>query len=317
MSEIAVVVPFRGEWSSVVPTLSALSSQTIRENLEIILSIDGEDSPPADVKSLADACVNGKQTGPAAARNRGWKSTGAQLVLFTDSDCIPHPDWAAKMAEKLRGEYQAVKGVYSSGGSRLIQRLAQVEFAERYTLMCKAGTIHLADTYSAGFKRDWLDKLGGFDETFCLPEHEDVDLSWRLTSAGGRIGFVSDAMVQHTHRSSWAAYFRMKYRRGKWRIMLVRKFPARAVKDGYTPQTLKLQMLLSVPVLLSLFLLPVFPVITMLLVSLYLILCIPLVLAAIRTDPGTLPAVPAFALWRGIALFSGFVRGAMERSEQC
>jgi GT2 family glycosyltransferase len=317
MAETAVIVPFRGQWSSVVPTLKALASQTIRENLTIVLSMDGPLNPPAEIAGMADVCVNGKQMGPAAARNRGWKSTDAPLILFTDSDCIPDPDWAQRMTEKLYGEYQAVKGVYSSGGRKLIQRLAQVEFEERYRLMQRAPVIYLADTYSAGFKRDWLEKLGGFDEKFYLPEHEDVDFSWRLTGSGGRIGFVSDAMVKHIHRSTWAAYFRMKYRRGKWRIMLVRRFPERAVKDGYTPQTLKLQMLLSIPAVLSVFLLPVYPMIPISLIIIYLLLCVPLVLTSLRTDPAIVFFIPFFALWRGIALFSGVVRGTAGRSVQC
>ncbi len=317
MAEAAVVIPFRGTWDSVLPTLRALNAQTIRSRLEIVLSIDGQEKPLADVTGLVDVYVNGEQAGPASARNRGWRITDAPFILFTDSDCIPETVWAQRMVCGLMDDYEAVKGVYSSGGSRLIQRLAQVEFEERYRLMERAETIHLADTYSAGFRRNWLEKLDGFDESFPLPEHEDVDLSWRLTRAGGRIGFVPGARVAHTHQSGWVSYFRMKFRRGKWRIMLVRKFPARAVSDGYTPQTLKLQMLLAVPVVLSLLILPFFPAVAVSLVFLFLLLCIPLLLAAAATDPSTLLLVPFFALWRGTALFAGAVRGMAGGKDQC
>ncbi|MCK5130826.1 MAG: glycosyltransferase [Candidatus Sabulitectum sp.] len=309
MTEVAVVIPFRGQWDTVIPTLRALVTQTIRSRMTVVLSVDGMEKPPSEVAELADVCVNGRQGGPASARNRGWRAVSTPFILFTDSDCIPETTWALRMVDKLEGEYQAVKGIYSSGGSKLIQRLAQVEFEERYRLMERAETIHLADTYSAGFRRDWLEKLDGFDESFPLPEHEDVDLSWRLTGAGGRIGFVHDARVAHIHRSSWTAYFAMKYRRGKWRVMLVRKFPARAVSDGYTPQTLKLQMLLSVPVVFSLFLLPFFPGVTVFFWLLFLLLCAPLLLTAMASDPFTLLFVPFFALWRGTALFAGALRG--------
>lgn len=309
MSEVAVVIPFKGSWNCVIPTLKALNAQTIRSQMTVVLSVDGMENPPPEILELVDVCVNGQQAGPASARNRGWRIVDEPFILFTDSDCIPETFWALRMVEKLKEEYQGAKGVYSTGGSKLIQRLAQVEFEERYRLMNRAGTIHLADTYSAGFRRDWLEKLNGFDESFPLPEHEDVDLSWRLTRAGGRIGFVPDAGVAHIHRESWAAYFRMKYRRGKWRIMLVKKFPARAVSDGYTPQTLKLQMLFSVPLVFSLCLFPFFPVVTISLVSLYLILSAPLIFAALATDPPISLCVPFFALWRGLALFAGAVQG--------
>ncbi|MCK5842104.1 MAG: glycosyltransferase [Candidatus Sabulitectum sp.] len=313
MTETAVVIPFAGQWSSVIPTLQALAAQTLRSDITIVLSIDGMEKPPSAITELVDICVNGVHAGPAAARNRGWKVTDANYILFTDSDCIPEHSWAQIMIDKLKDEYQAVKGVYSSGGNRLIQRLAQVEFEERYRLMARAAKIHLADTYAAGFRRDWLEKLGGFDESFPLPEHEDVDLSWRLTEAGGSIGFAADAKVAHIHRSSWIAYFKMKNRRGKWRIMLVRKFPARAVRDGYTPQTLKLQMLLAIPVVLSIFLIPFYPVVTVVLMLIFLLASLPLFLAALYTDYSVFFFIPIFAIWRGLALFSGAVQGVNGR----
>ncbi len=317
MTEIAVVVPFKGSWGALLPTLEALSAQTVKAELTVVLSVDGLDTAPPEITELTDVCLYGDQNGPASARNRGWRAVSCPLILFTDSDCIPEPTWAERMSDKLKAEYQAVKGVYSSGGSKLIQRLSQVEFEERYRLMLKARTLHLADTYAAGFSRVWLEKLGGFDESFPLPEHEDVDLSWRLTSAGGKIGFVPDARVTHVHRKSWKAYFKMKYRRGKWRIMLVRKFPARAVDDGYTPQTLKFQMLLSVPVILSVALLPFFPLVTLLFSLLFLLLTAPLLLTAIATDSFTVFFVPFFALWRGVALFTGALRGITGRGGRC
>jgi GT2 family glycosyltransferase len=317
VTDIAVVMPFQGEWSRVIPSLEAISAQTVRQRITLILSIDGEQEPPPEVKNLVDVFVNGEHRGPASARNRGWRVSSAPVVLFTDSDCIPEPSWAEALAAGLEGEFQAVKGVYSSGGTRLIQRLAQVEFEERYRLMSRAAVVYLADTYSAGFRRSWLEKLGGFDESFPLPEHEDVDLSWRLTEAGGKIGFVPGARVAHAHRATWKDYFRLKYRRGKWRIILVRKFPARVLTDGYTPQTMKLQMLLSVPVVLSVLLLPVFPVVTAVAAALFLILSVPLAVAAYSTDRGTLPFIPLFALWRGVALSAGAVDGLSEGASRC
>jgi len=309
VTDIAVVVPFRGRWDSVVPTLEALSAQSVRSRITVVLSVDGLAEPPDEVKKLTDLCVNGKQNGPASARNRGWRSSSCPVVLFTDADCLPEPAWAERLAGKLEEGYQAVKGVYLSGGSSLIQRLAQVEFEERYRLMSRAPVVYLADTYSAGFSRNWLEKLDGFNENFPLPEHEDVDLSWRLIEAGGKIAFVPDAGVEHVHRATWTAYFKLKFRRGKWRIMLVRKFPAMVVSDGYTPQTLKLQMLFSMPLLASLFAAPVFPVFTAVSALAFLLVCIPLIRTASATDRSIVPVVPVFALWRAVALVSGSVRG--------
>ncbi len=137
MADAAVVIPFRGRWSTLLPLLEALALQTVRQRLSVILSVDGTEKPPAEIASLTDLVVTGEQAGPAAARNRGWRRADAPLILFTDGDCVPEPRWAEELIHGLGGEYQGVKGVYSRGGTRAIQRLAQVEFEERYLIMAK------------------------------------------------------------------------------------------------------------------------------------------------------------------------------------
>lgn len=317
MADAAVVIPFRGRWSTLEPLLKALSLQTVRHRLIVVLSVDGTEKPPADIASLTDLVVTGEQGGPAAARNRGWRRADAPLILFTDADCVPEPRWAEELILGLGGEYDGVKGVYSRGGTRVIQRLAQVEFEERYLIMARRESVFLADTYSAGFKKSSLQKLGGFDEGFPFPEHEDVDLSWRLVRQGSKIGFIPGARVAHTHRETWQEYFSLKFRRGKWRVMLVKGFPEMAVNDGYTPQSMKLQMALCGPLFLSLFLVASVPGVFAVLVVLFLLSCLPLVRAAFLTDPGMVPLVVPFAFWRAVALTAGAMFGMLERRRPC
>ncbi len=317
MADAAVVIPFRGRWSTLEPLMEALALQTVRHRLQVVLSVDGSGGPPPETASLTDLVVTGEQAGPAAARNRGWRRADAPLILFTDADCVPEPRWAEELILGLGGEYDGVKGVYSRGGTRVIQRLAQVEFEERYLIMARRESIFLADTYSAGFRRCTLEKLGGFDEGFPLPEHEDVDLSWRLIRQGGKIGFIPGARVAHTHRGTWMEYFRLKLRRGRWRVMLVRRFPEMAVNDGYTPHAMKLQMALCGPIVLSLFLVTALPFVFPGLLVLFLLFCIPLARAALRTDPAMVPLVPLFAFWRAAALAAGASSGMLERRRPC
>lgn len=311
MAETAVVIPFMGDFASLLPTLEALQAQTIRNDLLVIVSIDGSEEPPLFIDELVELSLNGAHAGPATARNRGWRNTPSEVkyILFTDSDCIPEPEWAERLVEKLKSNFQAVKGVYSFGGKKLIQRLSQVEFEERYKLMSKAKQIFLADTYSAGFRKNWLEKLDGFNEDFPLPEHEDVDLSWRLVEFGGHIGFEPAAKVEHKHRDSWIAYFKTKFRRGKWRTMLIKSYPSRAVSDGYTPQTLKMQMFSSIPLVVSFLFIRTSIFIPISFLFLFILLCLPLFIVAGKKDKSVTPIIPFFALWRGIALFIGFVTG--------
>ncbi len=311
-AETCVVVPVHAAGPRLEACFRALAAQDCRDSLEIVASLDGEvDLPPA-VRSIVDRVVEGPRTGPAGARNRGYRATGSERVLFTDSDCIPEPCWASALVSALDAGADGAKGVYSSGGGKMIQRLAQVEFEERYAMLGSRRIIDLVDTYSAGFRRSALDAAGGFDEGFPLPDHEDVDLSWRMASAGMRLVFVPGARVAHEHRRTWGGYFRLKVSRGRWRMHALRKFPGKAVRDAYTPLCLKVQVALCGLVPAAAAASVLFAPAAAVWILLFLASCIPLAGTALRTDPGTLPLLPAFAAWRGVALLSGSAWGALE-----
>jgi membrane-associated protease RseP (regulator of RpoE activity) len=56
--------------------------------------------------------------------------------------------------------------------------------------------------------------------------------------------FNPDAVVFHLkHPDSLRRYLRLKFWRGYWRMVVYRRFPDKMVKDTYTPQTLKFQVL--------------------------------------------------------------------------
>mgnify|MGYP001065151860 CR=1 FL=1 len=303
----SVVVPALPGDSRVAACLGALSAQTIRGELELVLSLDG--SKRSSAEELADRVVRGPQAGPATARNRGWRAAAAGVILFTDADCVPRRDWAQRMLQALDGGAAAVKGVYSGGGQALIQRLAQVEFEERYAILSRGDSIDMVDTYSAGYRREALEAVGGFSEDFPVPDHEDVDLSYRLAAAGYRMALAPEAAVAHTHPATWRAYARQKFSRGRWRMRVVRAHPRRASGDGYTPLAMRLQILLAaafLPVAAASLALAWLPPAYL---SLWLLTSLPLAYVAVRRDPGVAALVPVFALVRAFSLFSGLFAG--------
>ncbi|MCK4807477.1 MAG: glycosyltransferase [Candidatus Aegiribacteria sp.] len=312
---VSVIVPAYNDTVDLERCLEALNVQTARDSLEIVISLDGGDHLPERIAAMADRVVEGRHSGPAAARNRGWKASTGDLVLFTDSDCIPYPDWAEQMVRVLNRGADAVKGVYSGGGDRIIQRLAQIEFDERYKLLSNYETIDMIDTYSAGYRRCVLERTGGFDESFPFPDHEDVDLSYRMAEEGYMLRFAPEAKVSHRHRESWRAYFRTKFSRGRWRMKIVRRYPLKAGADTYTPLCMKIQIILCpllLPALLMLFAAPLY---LALWGWLFTMSTIPLVLTAFRSDSTLVLIVPFFAFWRGCALFSGLCRGIFTSKE--
>lgn len=316
MKDVSVVVPVWREFERLGECLDALQSQTARDRMEIVVSIDGRAALPSGLARMADRLVTGEHGGPAAARNRGWRESRGRFILFTDSDCVPEPPWAEELVRVLESGADGVKGAYSFGGGRIIQRLAQVEFQERYRKLATGGKVDLVDTYSAGFRREALEAAGGFDVSFPLPDHEDVDLSYRMAAMGMDLRFDPHARVAHRHRDTWTGYFRMKFGRGRWRVKVLRSFPGKAGSDSYTPRCMKLQILLCPMLPAAAGLLPVTALPAAVWGAVFLLSSMPLCMSALRHDPVLLPLVPLFAFWRGCALSSGLVKGIFGSYEE-
>ena len=98
---VSVVIPVHNHYDILKDCLDALQNQTIIDRLEIVVSLDGGDPPPEWLGGIADRVVSGPHSGPAAARNRGWMDSSGKYILFTDSDCVPQPDWAMQMVRTL------------------------------------------------------------------------------------------------------------------------------------------------------------------------------------------------------------------------
>jgi cellulose synthase/poly-beta-1,6-N-acetylglucosamine synthase-like glycosyltransferase len=239
-----VVIPAYNASATLPACLSALRRQTQPAD-EIIVIDDGSLDETAQVARRLGASVSRQQhQGPAAARNRGIQLARGETVLFTDADCEPAPDWVAEMLQPLADPAVAgVKGVYRTKQTQVVARLVQCEFAERYDLLARGPSIDFVDTHAAAFRMSALRQIGGFDPAFI--GNEDVDLSFRLAQAGYRLVFNRRAAVFHRHPATWNRYVRLKASRGYWRMLAYRLHPGKALRDSYTPQILKVQVLLS------------------------------------------------------------------------
>lgn len=257
----SVVVPVYNGASVIGRCLDALTRQTVSpDEFEIIVVDDGSTDATAEVAArwasehptVALCLLRQERGGPASARNSGARAARGPLLLFTDADCRPTPGWmAALLAEFAHPDPPAgLMGSYLTDQPDLAGRFAQMEFEDRYHLMSRHRQIDLIATYSAAFQRDLFLAEEGFDPSF--PNNEDVEFSYRLSEHGHRMHFVPEARVYHRHASTWLRYGQQKAGRGYWRTLVYRRHPGKAVKDTYTPQVLKLQILLAPLVVLGL-----------------------------------------------------------------
>ena len=252
----SVIIPAYQAEGTIGACVRALNAQTLpRDQYEIIVVDDGSLDQTADVarEAGADRVLTIPHGGPAAARNAGVEAARGEIVLFTDADCEPSPEWLARMVAPLADPgVTGAKGTYRTRQRALIARLVQLEYEFRYQRMARAPRIDFVDTYAAAYRRAVLLQAGGFDPAFPIPSAEDIDLSFRLAQAGHRLVFVPDAWVWHHHPERLRAYLMRKARYGFWRALLYLRYPDKIGGDAHTDPRLKAQFALLALALLGL-----------------------------------------------------------------
>ena len=142
----SVIVPAYNAGKTIGDCLGALTRQSLVPAVyEIIVVDDGSKDGTAEiVKTFSVRYLRQANRGPATARNHGAREARGEIILFTDSDCVPSADWIAEMTKPFGDpDVVAVKGAYRTnqrsldgpirpGGVRGTLRAAQTRCINRH-----------------------------------------------------------------------------------------------------------------------------------------------------------------------------------------
>lgn len=227
--------------------LEALQNQDYSEDdVEIIVVDDGStDDTSGTAERRGVRVLHQENRGPATARNLGAIEARGDIILFTDADCVPDPNWVTAMLAPFKNnDVCGVMGRYRTHQGELTAQFAQLEFEDRYMRLQRQERTDFVATYSAAFRRAIFLGEGGFNESYRRADNEDVELSYRLAEKGYHLVFTQAAIVYHLHPATVGAYFRQKLGRAYWRMVTYSFHPQKAIADSYTPMSLKLEILL-------------------------------------------------------------------------
>lgn len=317
---ISIIIPTFNGASRIGNCLDALLPQVTDVGSEIIVVDDGSSDSTADVVRTFPGVrlIGQKNSGPAAARNRGAAEAQGSIILFTDDDCVPTKGWLSGMIKPFDDpDIVGVKGAYRTLQKSLVARFVQLDYEDRYRLMATLPYIDFVDTYSAAFRRDRFLELNGYDTTFPVACAEDAELSYRMSERGWKMVFVPEAIVYHTHPDTLWGYLRKKYKFAFWRMLALRKNPKKTLKDSHTPQVMKLQLLFGPALLIALFcdwLLGAKMLLSVLVCALFLFTTIPFTARVVRKDPVVALLCPLLLAGRSCAQFLGVAGGIVSAS---
>lgn len=222
---VSVVVPTYKRPDLLSRCLSALLAQDFDPSAYEVVVAD--DAASAETRALVEkwatqarpavryVAVTGVH-GPAAARNAGWRAAAAEIVAFTDDDCVPDPGWlrdgAAAFADGVAAVWGQVRMPLPPRPTDYERNESGLETAEFVTANCFC-------------RRQALLEVGGFDERFGMAWREDSDLYFSLLEKGKRVERAPAAVVVHPVRPGRWGISLKQQRKSVYNALLYKKHP--------------------------------------------------------------------------------------------
>tara|TARA_R110002020_G_scaffold442020_1_gene653188 strand:- start:8275 stop:9147 length:873 start_codon:yes stop_codon:yes gene_type:complete len=213
--ELSVIVPVYRDWGRLKILIDSLDKQTFNSNLfEVIIVNNDPDSPPPTTLKIPEnlIIVECAKPGSYAARNIGIKLATADVLAFTDSDCIPSSKWLQEGFIKIK------KGSDLVGGEMVFFKAKETDsslvflYEKCFSFNQKRNVDKYKKSITANLfvRRSVFNQLGGFDEeTF-----SGADSQWtkKATDSGFSISFATNSIVKHPSRKSVSELFSKKKR---------------------------------------------------------------------------------------------------------
>lgn len=228
-----VVCSYNGS-ATIRQTLDALV-QLDYPNYEVIVVNDGSTDHTADIAAeYAVTLISTENKGLSSARNTGYRAGSGEIVAYIDDDAFPEPHWLRYLAlGYLQHDVVSVGGPnYPVPDDVLVADcVANAPGGPMEVMLTDTIAEHIPGC-NMSFKRDALDKIGGFDAQF-RAAGDDVDLCWRIIDQVGQIGFQPAAFNWHRRRNTIKGYWKQQRGYGVAEALLEKKWPSKYNVAGY------------------------------------------------------------------------------------
>jgi len=206
MPQISIVIPTRERADLVERCVRSLLDEH-GNDVEVIVVVDGStDDTQRRLESFGDARLRvfaQPRSGAAAARNRGAHEARGEYLVFVDDDVTAAPGLPAAHLAAQRSEGGGVglgRLTYAPperGGAFV--RASAGWWGDHYRGLAAGRPPSPLDCYAGNLSvpRDAFVAVGGFAAD--LPFRHDVELGYRLATAGLRFVFVPDAVGHQEH----------------------------------------------------------------------------------------------------------------------
>lgn len=201
MSSLSLIIPVYNAAATLEACLTSVISSLVP--IQVIVVDDGSTDATCSIarRFPCEVLHTNRNTGAAAARNRGARAASGDILFFLDGDMLMERDTAARILEIFRADpsLDALFGSYQK--ETVPKNFVSVykNLLHHYTHQNSAPT---AATFCSGFgavRRDVFLELNGFDES--QQALEDIEFGYRLYRSGHQIRLIKD--LQFTHLKTY------------------------------------------------------------------------------------------------------------------
>ncbi len=237
---LSIIVPCYNEQATIRLLLDAILAQTYpRSQLEILIADGISQDKTRDVIAAfqgehPDLALhildNGRRSIPSAL-NLAIGAARGEIMIRLDAHSMPEPDYMERCVQALEtGKGANVGGVWMirPGASGWIAESIAAAAAHplgvgdaMYRLTPQAGPV---DTVPFGaFRRELINKIGGFDET--LLSNEDYEFNARVRQSGGVVWIDPQIRSTYFARATLGGLVTQYWRYGFWKLKMLRRYP--------------------------------------------------------------------------------------------
>ncbi len=218
---VSVIVPIYNGEQDLPELIECLEKQTFpREKVEFLL-VDNNSSDrtsrileqAANQETKIRHLTQKKIQSSYAARNLGICQAKNDILVFTDADCRPQPNWLIEIVQPfINSKVGIVVGeVAALPGKSLLEKYADRNQLMSQKFLLEHPFLPYGQTANIAIRKQAFIDVGLFRPY--LTTGGDADICWRIQKEGKwQLEYAPNAIIKHRHRSNFKN-FRSQFRR--------------------------------------------------------------------------------------------------------
>jgi succinoglycan biosynthesis protein ExoA len=232
---VSVVMPVRNEERHLPASVAQILGQQYDGELELIIALGpSKDATERIAQELAASdgrirLVQNPCGKTPAGLNAAVGSSNHDIIVRVDGHGLLLPGYVERAVLLLESTGAAnVGGRMDAVGVTGFEQAVARAYSSKVGL--GGGSFHVGgaegpaeSVYLGVFRREVLERLGGFDEHY--QRAQDWELNHRIRQSGETVWFSPDLSVTYRPRSSWTELVRQFFHTGRWRREVIRQHP--------------------------------------------------------------------------------------------